>query len=255
MNTLLKIWKSFQFGLVLLGLVIIIGFTNARHHDRYVRDVVVSIDNQYKNYFIDQQDVLNLINQEGKNYLLTSDIGALNLKELEQRIESHQFVEDAQAYMDLSGNLSVDVKQNRPIARVITRKGEDYYIGTKGDILPESAHYTARVLLIELENEFWLSEFNIKDSKGGEEVFELLDFLVHDKFWNTQIAAMRIEKDMDILLYPQVTKQIIEFGKAEELESKFRRLKTFYKEILPYKGWNTYNAVNLKYKDQIVCKQ
>ncbi|MBU2913948.1 MULTISPECIES: cell division protein FtsQ/DivIB [Reichenbachiella] len=254
MNWLIKIWKSFQFGLIAFGLIVIIGFTNTRHQDRRINDVMISVDNQFHNYFIDQQDVLDLINAEGKDYLLSSDIGALDLKELEQRIESHQFVEDAQAYLDLSGNLSIDVKQNRPIARIINGNGKDFYIGTKGDVLPESSHYTARVILIELENQYWLSEFNIKDSKGGEEVFELLNYLVKNEFWRTQIAGMKIEKDMDIVLYPQVTKQEIEFGKAEELDSKFRRLETFYKKILPYKGWNTYNTVNLKFKDQIVCK-
>ncbi|PIB37361.1 hypothetical protein BFP72_02815 [Reichenbachiella sp. 5M10] len=250
-----KIGKPFRYGLVVVGLMVIIGFTSTRHSDRYISDVVISVDNQYENYFIDQQDVLALINAAGRDYLLNSDIGALDLKELEQRIETHQFVEDAQAYLDVRGNLSIDVKQNRPIARIINPRGKDYYIGTKGDVLPESEHYTARVLLVELEDEYWLSEFNIKDSKGGEQVFGLLEYLVHDEFWNTQIAGMKIQRNQDIVLYPQVTKQEVEFGKAEEIESKFRRLKTFYKKILPYKGWNTYKSVNLKYKDQIVCKQ
>lgn len=254
MEWVIKIWRSFRYGLIAFVLLVIIGFTSARHQERYISEVIISVDNQFHNYFIDQQDVLALINESGKDYLLASDMGALDLKELEQRIESHQFVEDAQAYLDLNGKLSIDVKQNRPIARIINPKGKDFYIGTKGDVLPESEHYTARVVLIELENQYWLSEYNIKDSKGGEEVFELLTFLSKDKFWQSQIAGMRIKKNMDIQLYPQVTKQLVEFGPAVELESKFKRLKTFYKEILPYKGWNTYETVNLKFKDQIVCK-
>lgn len=254
MKWILKIWKSFKYGLIGMGLLVIIGFSSARHQDRYISDVIISVDNQFHNYFIDQQDVLALINERGKDYLLASDMGALDLKELEQRIESHQFVEDAQAYLDLNGKLSIDVKQNRPIARVINPKGKDLYIGTKGDVLPESEHYTARVVLIELEDEFWLPEYDINDAKGGEQVFELLSFIMEDKFWQSQIAGMRIKKNLDIELFPQVTKQLVEFGPAENIESKFMRLKTFYKEILPYKGWNTYETVNLKYKDQIVCK-
>lgn len=252
---LMKIWRTSKYGLVLLGLFVIIGFTNSRLSDRPINEVEIMVDNQFENYFIDQADVLALMNSEDQDYLLNSSLGSLNLKELETRIESHQFVNDAQAYMDLEGNLSIEVKQNRPLARVINPKGNDYYIGTQGDVLPESSHYTARVILVELESMDWLTEFNIRDAKGGEQVLELLEYIANDEFWNAQIAGVYIEGDVDLYLHPQVTKQIIEFGQAEKIENKFKRLNAFYKRILPYKGWNAYDTVNLKFKDQIVCKK
>jgi cell division protein FtsQ len=55
-------------------------------------------------------------------------------------------------------------------------------------------------------------------------------------------------------MYPQVGKQYIEFGKAEQIEEKFSKLTIFYQKILPFKGWNTYKRVNLKYFNQIVCE-
>jgi cell division protein FtsQ len=252
---LMKIWRTSKYGLILLGLVVIIGFTNSRLSDRPIGEVSIKVDNQFENYFIDQADVLALMNAEDKDYLLNSDLGSLNLKELETRIERHQFVNDVQAFVDLEGNLSVEVKQNRPLARVLNPDGADYYIGTEGDILPESSHYTARVTLIQLSDMNWLPEFNIKDAKDGEAILDLLTFIANDKFWNAQIAGIHIEKDLDLNLHPQVTKQIVEFGKAENIENKFKRLNAFYKKILPYRGWNTYDTVNLKFKEQIVCKK
>ncbi|MGL1886244.1 MAG: cell division protein FtsQ [Reichenbachiella sp.] len=254
MKKLIDISRRLQYVIVVLALMIIIGFTNSKQKARYVNNVAVVVDNQFENYFIDQQDVLNLINDQGVDYLLNLDKDVLDLKDLEIIIENHQFVEDAQAYIDLHGNLSIDVKQNRPIARVFNRSGEDYYISSQGEVLPESEHYTARVILIELEDEDWMSEYSMLDSKSGEEVFALLNFINDHPFWHPQIAGMKIKKNMDIELYPQVTKQTIMFGKADKIEDKFSRLMTFYKKVLPYKGWNTYNTVNLKFNDQIVCK-
>lgn len=254
MKWLIHIWKTFKVGLVLFGLAIIIGFTNSRQNDRYINDVHILIDNQFENYFINQEDVLSLINDRGKDYLLSSDFGSLNLKELENRIESHQFVNDAQAYIDLEGNMSIEVTQNRPIARVIVNNGPDYYIGVEGDILPESDHYTARVVLMHLAKDNWINEGNIKNSQQGLEIYELLQYISQDEFWSAQIAAIRVEKNQEVVLEPQVTKQEIIFGKPEDIEKKFRKLMTFYKQILPYKGWNTYASVNLKFKNQIVCK-
>lgn len=254
MKRLIHIWSTFKIGLVLFALAIIIGFTNSRQNDRYINDVHILIDNQFENYFINQEDVFALINDRGKDYLLSSDFGSLNLKELENRIESHQFVDNAQAYIDLEGNMSIEVTQNRPIARVVVNNAPDYYIGVDGDVLPESEHYTARVVLMHLENDSWIDGFNIRNSQQGLEIYELLQFINQDKFWSAQIAAIRVEKDQEVVLEPQVTKQEIMIGKPENIEKKFKKLMIFYKQILPYKGWNSYTSVNLKFKNQIVCK-
>ena len=79
MKQLIHIWKSFKIGLVLFAVAIMVGFTNSRQNNRYISDVHILIDNQFENYFINQQDVLSLINDRGKDYLLSSDFGHLNL--------------------------------------------------------------------------------------------------------------------------------------------------------------------------------
>ena len=249
------IWTTSKYGLILFGLAVIIGFTNSRLAERRINDVSIHVDNQFENYFIDQEDVLALVNAEDKDYLLNSNLGGLSLKELEARIEGHQFVKDAQAYIDLEGNMSIDVEQNRPIARIINPEGQDYYIGTEGDILPESSHYTARVVLIQLKDMNWLPEYSIYDAQGGEAMMQLLNFISDDPFWIAQVAGIVLHKDLEIDLMPQVTKQVVEFGTIEDVEMKFKKLKTFYKQVLPYKGWNAYDTVSLKFKNQIVCKK
>ena len=83
---------------------------------------------------------------------------------------------------------------------------------------------------------------------------EFLIFINQDEMWKAQIAQLAVNEDNELTLWPQMTKQLILFGPADEIEEKFKKLKLFYKEVLPKKGWNTYSSVNLKYKNQIVCK-
>lgn len=48
------------------------------------------------------------------------------------------------------------------------------------------------------------------------------------------------------------------FGSAysnKQVNDKFTRLKIFYKEGLPYEGWDKYSEINLKYDGQIVCRK
>ena len=78
--------------------------------------------------------------------------------------------------------------------------------------------------------------------------------MTQDEFLNAQIAEIEINKNKQLILYPQVTKQYIEFGELSDIESKIEKLNIFYKDILPFKGWNTYERVSLKFKNQIVCE-
>lgn len=249
-----NILKPFKYLIVVLILFVLIGFANKKQSNRFVQDVVVNIDNQFENYFIDQSDVYDLIHETGKSYLLNLDIGRLELKEIERKIESHRFVGEAEVYHDLNGRLTIDVKQNRPIARILNARGADRYIGTTGLILPISSHYTARVPLIRVHKDLQYSSENINDTAEGQKLFEMLSYIENNSFWKAQVAGIDIDKNHELTIHPQVTKQLVVFGTAEGFREKLKRLNVFYKEILPNKGWNNYSEVNLKYENQIVCK-
>ncbi len=234
----------------MLGLI---SFSGVKHSRRVIHDVLINIQHEKGNYFIDQPEVLGLLNARNTDYVLGSKIGDIDLKLLESRVEAHAFVEDAQIYYDLKGNLAVNVKQARPIARIYDPYGADKYIDDRGLILPVNGKHTARVPLVELEKKFdW--KIAITDSEEGADLFALLRFIDSNDFWKAQIAHLVFEGSGEVTMLPQITKQKILFGKPSDVVEKFRKLEVFYKEILPNKGWNTYSLVNLKFKDQIVCE-
>jgi cell division protein FtsQ len=71
------------------------------------------------------------------------------------------------------------------------------------------------------------------------------------------VGQIHLKKDGDFVLIPLVGGQKIIFGTAhtdEEVREKFKKLKIFYKEAIPYEGWDKYAEINLKYDRQIVCK-
>ncbi len=231
----------------------IIGFTTVKSGSKRVRDVQVNILDQDGNYFTDKQEVLNLINNNNTDYVLSLSLSQIDLKTLEMQVESHPFIKQAEVYHDIKGNLIVKVEQAKPIARIFNPKGPDQYIDEEGFLLPTSQKHTARVPIIEIERGFSWKE-NITELEYGQKILELLQFVQQDEFWRAQIAQLVIDKKGEITFLPQVSKQEVVFGMPEDIESKFRKLKIFYKEILPNKGWNTYTAVNLKFKNQIVCE-
>ncbi len=248
-----EIKKILFISVIALVMFVIIGFASVKNSSKQVNAVEVVILDQNGDFFTDKLEVLNLLNAENTDYVLGLSLDQLDLKTLEERVEKNPFIKDAQIYRDIKGNLIVSVRQAQPIARIINRKGPDQYIDAEGDFLPVNSRHTARVPLIEMERSFsW--ETNINETEYGTKVFDLVNYIREDKFWDAQIAGLVIAKNGELTLMPQVTKQEIKFGMPEDFEIKFKKLKVFYKEILPNKGWNTYNTVNLKFKDQIVCE-
>ncbi len=235
---------------LMLGLI---SFSGVKHSRRVIHDVLINIEQEKGNYFIDQPEVLGLLNAQNTDYVLGSRIGDIDLKLLERRVEAHAFVADAQIFHDLKGNLVVEVTQARPIARIYDPYGADKYIDDRGLVLPVNGKHTARVPLVEIEKKIDLKE-TIIASEEGADLFELLRFIDANDFWKAQIAHLVFEGSGEVTMLPQVTKQKILFGKPSDLVEKFKKLEVFYKEILPNKGWNTYSLVNLKFKDQIVCE-
>lgn len=251
MNITVKTLLIFSLSTALT--LLLIATTSKKHEDRLVNDLFISIQEEEGNYFIDQFEVTALINAENTDYVLGLHLDQLNLKELERRVEENAFVKDAQIYLDIKGNLNVLVEQARPLARILQPSGKSFYIDESGDLLPLNARHTARVPIVEFDQSTdW--ESSVNESAFGEDLLSLLKYVHDDAFWKAQIAHIIIDKNEELTFIPQVTKQEVIFGTPSEIADKFNRLKLFYKEVLPAKGWNTYDFVNVKYSNQIVCK-
>ncbi len=237
-------------GVLLVSLMV---FSGLKNNGRAIETMDVEVLEEEGIYFTDDLEVIDLMTDKRADYVIGVAAGEIEPKVLEARVESNPFVKDAQVFRDVEGNLNVKVRQSKPIARVFTNGESDKYIDSDGRVLPVNARHTARVPLVETEFEFaW--EKNMKESEYGSQILSLLKHIENDAFWKAQIAHMVIKHNGEVELYPQVTKQKIEFGKPKDFEEKFSRLMTFYKEILPVKGWNYYERVNVKFKDQIICE-
>lgn len=249
-----QILKPAKIVLLVLLLFGTIGFAEKKYDRKTCTSIEVHINNQFENYFINENDVIEIITKRGDLKIVGESFTEINLKALETELYQNKFIRHAEVFKDLTGRLLINIDQSRPIARMMSTKMSDRYISNKGEVLPMSRRYTARVLLIDGAFADNAKLYDLNDTELGRKLMELLIFIESDKFWKAQIAQMSIDRKGNISMYTQVSKQQIEFGQPEDIEEKFRNLSVFYKEILPSKGWNTYNTVNVKFKNQIVCE-
>ncbi len=249
-----KIYIVLKIAIPVLVFFVCIGFVGKKQSDKLCSKILITIENQQGNFFINESDIMDIITKNGKDLVVNMPFESIKLKAIEERIEQLKFVESAQVYQDLSGAMMVDAKQAKPIARIINSGGKDYYVSDRAEILPVSDRFTARVMV--LSGSFFKPylKSNLLIDDAGAELFHFIKYIEKDQFWSAQFAQLDVNRKGIINIYPQVTKQLIEFGNTEDYLNKLSRLKIFYDKILPDRGWNRYERVNLQFKDQIICE-
>lgn len=243
------------------ALLVSLSFVQREHAKVVCKEVYVEIENN-ENSFVDRNDILNAIREKGDS-LFNQPVEAINVNKLEIILNSHPSIANAEAFKAINGDLTIKIKQRKPIARIINKKGESYYIDEEGLLMPLSSNYTANVLVVngniaESYGRHYLQNFSasaINDSllKNTmlDEVYRLAKYVNEDEFWKSQIVQVFIGEENELI--PRVGEHKIIFGDLEDIDEKFKKLFMFYQKGLNKTGWNVYSTVNLKYKNQVVC--
>jgi cell division protein FtsQ len=155
----------------------------------------------------------------------------------------------------------------KPIARIYNQYDENYYLDEDGVIMRPSSSHTARVVVVtgfipDKINAPSVAEIinndTLKSIQKLDDVYRISNYVCNDPLLQSLIGQIHLKKDGNFVLIPLVGRQKIVFGSAysdEEVKLKMNKLKIFYKEGMPYEGWNKYDLINLKYKKQIVCRK
>lgn len=246
--------KEIKIGVILGMVTFLIAFSERKQGGSVCRDIIVELENRNENHFLDEADILHLVESSGQS-LKGSAITRIKLKEIESRLKMDKHVKEAELFGDLKGNLIVRVELRRPIARIMQEDGPDAYISEEGVVMGISEKFTSRVVVI--SGRFvkkMLEKGSVMDFGEGKKLMEMIEYINEEPFWKAQVAQLDINANGEITIYPQVTGQLVEFGTPDGYEDKLRKLMIFYKEVLPQKGWTRYERVNLKYNGQVIAQ-
>ena len=241
--------SSLWIGLILL-LLVSMGFANARHSVAKCVDLKVNIDDKDGMYFIDKPQINEFV------YAQMGDprgmaINDLDLAGLENAIKSLDAVKNAEVYKDLKGNLTIDIEQRSPIARIFDREGNSFYMDEHGKKMSLSVRYTARVIAV---NGHLLSP---ADEQAYEEqwaeLYSLVMKIKDDELFSAQFEQIYVRSNGDLELSPRVGRHSILLGKAENMDKKLKKLKLFYSDGIANVDWNKYKQIDLRFEDQVVC--
>lgn len=245
--------KNLGLALGLLLLVICIVQVEKKYNQQQCKDIQVIILPNAGQRFIEEKTILAYLAAKKTSLLGSTPLHQIKAKELENIIKSYNFVQICSVHKNWQGNLKITILPRSILARIINMSELDCYIDTTGRIVPLSTIYTPNVLLIESKKTYDLNS-NILASAEGQGLFNMLQLITEDPFWKAQVTHISITPQDEFILSTQFSNHKVYFGKADNMEKKMQKLKLFYEVILPYKGWNAYRQINLKFDNQIVCE-
>lgn len=237
---MLKINYNYIKIIILIGLVgFLFAFSNHRNKDRIVGEPSINFLGE-NNLFITETNVskLLIVNQEPVS---KQPKEIIDLNELEFALNSNPMIKEAQVFMSVNGELSAEIEQKRPIARVNTNAS--YYIDDEGGFMPLSYNYAARVPLV---------TGNINKNKL-QNVFQFAKAVDEDDFLKKYVIEIRQNNDNTIDFKIRKSDFIVHVGTLNQLEKKINNFKAFYQKAFRDKILDSYALVNLKFDKQVIC--
>lgn len=242
-------------GLLLAGASIVLGAMQ-RKENAPVHELVIDIQPLADgNFLINKEDIPLILEDRFAHPITAFPVGQLDVERLERVLEEDPFVHSAEAFVDAQNRVNIELVQREPLLRVLDNNGLNYYLDEDGQQLPPSKHYAARVRVATGFVPPYEADFRTKDDHLLNQVYKLNELLRADPFLDALIEQIYLNKRGEMILSPKIGKQTILMGRFHNTEDKLERLKTFYREGLPYKGWQAYRSFDLRYNGQVVCKK
>ena len=253
--------------LLVAGTGVLVGFTTYEQYNRPCRRIYITMDYGKADKLVMNQDIDSIIRRT-TGRISGKPIGWINIQQIETSIRQQAYVETVHIYESLDGNILVDVKQREPILRIINNKYETFYLDGSGRLLPPNPFYPARVLVANgnishsyLDNRnFRIETPMMGDTLGPADtllmnLYRLALYINRDRFLKAEIDQIFVTPNHEFELIPKVGNHIIMLGGIDDLDGKFKKLLAFYKQGLNFIGWNKYNYINIKYRNQVVCSK
>lgn len=206
-------------------------------------DIVINIDKNSPTKFVTKEGVVQKLGKTADKIKHTP-IAELNIEKLERQLSQDNSFENVECYITSDNKLQIDIVPMIPEIRVFSPDGKSYYINKDGK-------------RIDTGNEFFMDvpvvTGNFDQKFPAKNILPVTRHIATDDYLKNLITMIEVKSATNILLYPCIKGQVINIGDTTELTKKFDNLTLFYRKVMNHKGWETYDTISVKFRNQIVA--
>jgi cell division protein FtsQ len=232
------------FFLLFLGYVttaFVIG--NQQYDDTRCSSVHVILNDEAGERLLVADTLVHFLEKQYRPLVGTS-FSTLSLHTINKIVENYPLVKHCKSHKTVDGVLHIKVQQRVPILAFHTGIIAHTYLADDGKVIQLPPSILPHVLV---------ASGHISLKETPKQLFELANYIHKNPFWKSQIEQLYVTSQKEIELVPRIGNHIIEFGQANHLATKLKRLKIFYNQVLSQIGWQKYDRINISYRNQVIC--
>lgn len=234
-----------------VGLIVLLMAAINHKESKTCKAVEVNINGVQRHFFVDEKDVISLLNGNGAEKMEGRPLSRFDLRKMETLLKRNLWISKAELFFDNNQVLQVSIEEREPVARVFAANGNSFYVDSSGERLPLSEKLSARVpVFTNFPSD--RNRLSAADSLLLDQIRRIGGFIGQDSFWMAQVAQVDITPQRNFEIIPVIGRHIVEFGTGEDYEKKFNRLFRFYRQVLSRKGFNAYERIKVQYDRQVV---
>ncbi|APZ44950.1 cell division protein FtsQ [Polaribacter reichenbachii] len=235
-----KVLKYVVFLVIIASLGFLYSFSSVRNQQKKVSEIVIEFEDGDNNFLT--HAMVNKLLIQNDSSVINQAKSVINLYGLEKQVAKNPYVEKASVFLTIKGTLKSIIKQRTPVARIIA-DGSSYYVDRQGLKVPLSENYSARVILVS----------GVEKDEEIKEILPLISKILEDDFLQKEVVGIQKSDASDYKFSVRSGNYKIDFGKLEEVDVKFKKLKAFYNKTFLDKTIQNYKTINVKYHNQVVC--
>ncbi len=167
----------------------------------------------------------------------------INASDIERTLRLSPYLENADLVKCQGGRVLIRVSQLVPVMRVFDGD-KSYYVNRAGKRMDASVFYHSDVPVVQ-------GHFSRRYPETR--LLPLIDYVERDTLLRSLVTMYCVHDTNNIIIVPDFSGHVINIGNVDGLDNKFAKVKLFYREVMPKKGWNTYDTISVKWNHQIVA--
>ncbi len=218
----------------------------------------VTVTDSLERHFVTREDIEQWLDKEYRAYA-GLPLDSVDLRRIEQIVCGHSAVRECESWLTDDGILHVCLSQRQPVVR-FQDSSNGYYSDAGGFLFPLQERGSVPVTVVE-------GDLPLKIPKGFKgapadaaqqlwlsRILHLVSYM-EGTVWQDNISRIHVNKDGDLVLYPLQGKERFLFGPPTRVEEKFALMEAYYESVVPAKGQGWYSLVDLRFREQLVCRK
>ena len=239
-------WKTVAKWLILIALLVYVGFVTAMAREQAAKEVCRGVDivilGEAANDSVTRRGVADELGRCPHKFI-GKRLPEVPVGKIEAFLTKFSNFENVECAVTSKGNLRVQVTPIVPELRVFDDSAS-YYINKAGKRIDANAEFFSDVPI---------ATGHFTDTFSPVELLPVARFIASDSTLRHLVAMISATDAHNIIIVPRIRGHVVNIGDASRLREKFDALMLAYRKIMPYKGWETYDTICVKYRGQIVA--